>query len=118
MTALGSVSALPQLTGHVTAAAMGERVTAAVHTLAAVCPTAPPGMQSYQDQVLGWIKWGVIFLIIATAITSIGAIGVGKIFAMPHASSRGAIGVAVAVIMAILFVTIVAVINGILRSGC
>ena len=109
MTALSTVTALSQLTGH---------VSAAVHTLAAVCPAAPPGMQAYQDQVIGWIKWGVIALIIATALVSVGAIGVGKIFAMPHASSRGAIGVAVSVIMAILFVTIIAVINGVVGSGC
>ena len=93
-------------------------ITEAVHTLAAVCPVAPPGMQAYQDQVLGWVKWGVIGLITVTALVSIGAIGVGKIFAMPHASSRGAVGVAVSVIMAILFVTIVAVINGVVGSGC
>jgi hypothetical protein len=113
MTAL-TVSSL-----HLTVSTVSERMNAAaVQTLATVCPSAPPGMQSYQDQVIGWIKWGVIGLIIATAIVSIGAIGVGKIFAMPHASSRGAIGVAVAVIMAILFVTIIAVINGIVGSGC
>jgi hypothetical protein len=101
-----------------TLAAVPGRVTASVHTLAAVCPTAPPGMQTYQDQVMGWVKWGVIGLILVTALVSVGAIGVGKIFAMPHASSRGAIGVAVAVIMAILFVTITAVINGVIGSGC
>jgi uncharacterized membrane protein len=99
-----------------------SRTTAAisqgVQALAGVCPVAPPGMQTYQDQVIGWIKWGVIALIIATALVSIGAIGVGKIFAMPHASSRGAIGVAVSIIMAILFVTITAVINGVVGSGC
>jgi len=100
------------------AATAASAITDRVYTLAEVCPVAPPGMQTYQDQVLGWIKWGVIALIIATALVSIGAIGVGKIFAMPHASSRGAIGVAVAVIMAILFVTIVAVINGVVGSGC
>ncbi len=93
-------------------------ITGKVYAFAAVCPSAPPGMQSYQDQVIGWIKWGVIALIIATALVSVGAIGVGKIFAMPHASSRGAIGVAVAVIMAILFVTITAVVGGIIGSGC
>lgn len=108
-----TLSALPQLSTNV-----AGHITAAVHTIAAVCPSAPPGMQTYQDQVLGWVKWGVIGLIIATALVSVGAIGVGKIFAMPHASSRGAIGVAVAVIMAILFVTIVAVLNGIIGSGC
>ena len=109
VTALTTIPALNTTVGH---------VTAAVHTLAAVCPSAPPGMQTYQDQVIGWIKWGVIALIIATALVSVGAIGVGKIFAMPHASSRGAIVVAVSVIMAILFVTIIAVINGVVGSGC
>lgn len=89
-----------------------------VQTLAAVCPAAPPGMQNYQDQVVGWVKWGVIAIIVITALVSLGAIGIGKIFAMPHASSRGAIGLAVAVIMAILFVTILGVISGVIGSGC
>ncbi len=114
MTTLTTVPQMyTSLTNHVTV-----QVTTGMHTLAAVCPSAPPGMQAYQDQVIGWVKWGVIGLIIMTALVSVGAIGVGKIFAMPHASSRGAIGVAVAVLMAIIFVTIVAVINGIVGSGC
>jgi len=71
------------------------------HTMAAVCPSAPPGMQNYQDQVIGWVKWGVIAIIVITALVSLGAIGV-----------------AVAVIMAILFVTILGVINGVIGSGC
>lgn len=99
-------------------AALAGPVTGKVYAFAAVCPSAPPGMQAYQDQVIGWIKWGVIALIIATALVSVGAIGVGKIFAMPHASSRGAIGVAVAIIMAILFVTVTGVVSGIIGSGC
>jgi hypothetical protein len=103
---------------HLMPGVVSDRMTVSVHTLVAVCPTAPPGMQTYQDQVMGWVKWGVIGLILVTALVSVGAIGVGKIFAMPHASSRGAIGVAVAVIMAILFVTITAVINGVIGSGC
>ncbi len=93
-------------------------VAARAQTLPAVCPSAPPGMQAYQDQVIGWVKWGVIAIIVISALVSLGAIGVGKIFAMPHASSRGAIGLAVAVIMAILFVTILGVIAGIVGSGC
>lgn len=89
-----------------------------VQTMPSVCPVAPPGMTAYQDQVIGWVKWGVIAIIIITALVSLGAIGIGKIFAMPHASSRGAIGVAVAVMMAILFVTILGVISGVIGSGC
>jgi hypothetical protein len=52
---------------------------------AAVCPKAPPGMQNYQDQVTSWIKWGVLALIIAAALVSIGSILVGRIFSHPHA---------------------------------
>lgn len=103
---------------HLAATVVSDRMTVAVHTLATVCPAAPPGMQTYQDQVISWVKWGVIGLIIASALVSVGAIVIGKIFALPHASSRGAIGVAVAIIAAILFVTIVAIINGIVGSGC
>ena len=75
-------------------------------------------MQAYQDQVVGWVKWGVISFIIVAALVSIGMIAAGKIFSMPHASSRGAIGVAVSVVLAILFVTIIGLINGVLGSGC
>lgn len=112
------------MTAHTTAHLSGAagtvvgRVVVGVHTLGAVCPAAPPGMQTYQDQVISWVKWGVIGLIIIAALVSIGAIAIGKIFAMPHASSRGAVGLAVTVITAILFVTIIALINGIVGSGC
>lgn len=111
--------ATPALT-HLTVALLGpaRRAVAAVQALPAVCPTAPPGMQAYQDQVIGWVKWGVIAAIIISALVSVGAIVVGKIFALPHASSRGAIGVAVSIIAAILFVVIIGVINGIVGSGC
>ncbi len=105
----------------VTLAAFTNATSGLAHraqALAAVCPSAPPGMQNYQDQVIGWVKWGVIAIIVITALVSLGAIGIGKIFSMPHASSRGAIGLAVAVIMAILFVTILGVISGVIGSGC
>lgn len=122
MTVMTITTALPatQIHAGIPAAAgvVADRMTAAVHTLAAVCPSAPPGMQGYQDQVIGWVKWGVIGMIIIAALISIGAIVLGKIFSMPHASSRGAVGLAVTVIAAILFVTIIGVINGIVGSGC
>jgi hypothetical protein len=88
-------------------------------TLAAgVCPQAPPGMQAYQDQIIGWIKWGIIGLIIAAALVSIGSILVGRIFAHPHASRYGAMGLGITVICAILFVTILAILAGIVGNGC
>jgi hypothetical protein len=83
-----------------------------------VCPQAPPGMQQYQDQLVGWVKWGVIALMALGALVSLGGILVGRLFSQPHASRAGAMGLAVVVICAILFVTILGVINGIVGSGC
>ena len=94
-------------------------VTSTLATLGAkICPIAPPGAQQYADQLMGYVLWGIGLLFILGVVVGIGATVAGRAFAMPHASSRGAIGVAVAVIMAILFVTITAVITGVIGSGC
>lgn len=85
---------------------------------AGVCPKAPPGMQPYQDEVTSWIKWGVLGLIIAAALVSIGSILIGRIFAHPHASRYGAMGLGIVVICAILYVTILGIVTGITGSGC
>jgi bacteriorhodopsin len=91
---------------------------ASSHILAAVCPAAPPGMQTYSDQVTSWIKWGVLALIIAAALVSIGSILIGRIFSHPHASRYGAMGLGITVICAILYVTILGILSGITGSGC
>ena len=92
---------------------LGSRVQAA-----GVCPKAPPGMQGYSDQVISWVKWGVLALIIAAALVSIGSILVGRIFSHPHASRYGAMGLGIDVICAILYVTILGILAGITGSGC
>ena len=100
------------LTDH---ALTGRGVLAA---LSGVCPQAPPGMQQYQDQLVGWVKWAVIGLLGLGALVSLAGILVGRLFSQPHASRAGAMGLAVVVVCAILFVTILGVINGIVGSGC
>jgi len=97
---------------------MVTRLTAAVHAAAAVCPKAPPGMQTYSDQVTSWVKWGVLALIIVAALVSIGSILIGRIFSHPHASRFGAMGLGIVVLAAILYVTILGVLAGITGSGC
>jgi hypothetical protein len=87
-------------------------------SLAVVCPQAPPGMQHYQDQLVGWMKWAVIALLALGALVSLAGILVGRLFSHPHASRAGAMGLAVVVLCAILFVTILGVVNGIVGSGC
>ena len=93
------------------AAAPGE-----VH--AAVCPQAPPGMQSFATQVTGWVKWGVLALIGIGAVVSLGSILMGRIFSHPHASRYGAMGVAVVVMVAIAYTVILVILDSITGSGC
>lgn len=85
---------------------------------AGICPKAPPGMQGFQDQITAWIKWGVLALIIAAALVSIGSILIGRIFSHPHASRYGAMGLAITVVCAILYVTVLGILAGITGSGC
>ena len=87
-------------------------------SLSGVCPQAPPGMQQYQDQLVGWMKWAVIGLLALGALVSLASILVGRLFSHPHVSRAGAMGLAVVVLCAILFVTILGVINGIVGTGC
>ncbi|SNX97119.1 hypothetical protein SAMN06893097_10669 [Geodermatophilus sabuli] len=97
-------------TWHV-AAARGEVV-------AAVCPEAPPGMQTFADDVTAWTKWGVLALIGIGAVVSLGSILVGRIFSHPHASRYGAMGVAVVVMVAITYTVILVILDSITGSGC
>lgn len=83
-----------------------------------VCAQAPPGLAHYADLVTGWVKWGVLAAIIIAGFISIGAIVIGRIFGHHHASRMGAMGLAVTIICAILFVTIYGVLHGITGAGC
>jgi hypothetical protein len=83
-----------------------------------VCPKAPPGMGDWDDQILGWVKWGTLSLIVISGFVSIGAIVLGRVFAHPHGSRLGAMGLAITVLCAIMFVAIYAIVTGITGTGC
>ena len=85
---------------------------------APVCPAAPPGMQTYADQITSWVKWGVLALIVIAALVSIGSIVAGRIFSHPHASRYGAIGLAAVGMAAILYVTVLVILTSITGQGC
>lgn len=91
---------------------------ASVDLTAAVCPQAPPGMETFANQVTGWVKWGVLALIGISAVVSLGSILVGRIFSHPHASRYGAMGVAVVVMVAIIYTVILVILDSITGSGC
>ena len=91
---------------------------APVELSAAVCPKAPPGAQTFVDDVTAWVKWGVLALIGISAVVSLGSILAGRIFSHPHASRYGAMGVAVVVMVAITYTVILVVLGSITGSGC
>ena len=83
-----------------------------------VCPKPPPGMGEWDDQILGWVKWGTLALILISGFVSIGAIVLSRVFAHPHGSRMGAMGLAITVLCAIMFVAIYAIVTGITGEGC
>lgn len=105
------------LTGLIVLGA-GPATAVPVEITAAVCPEAPPGMQTFADDVTAWVKWGVLALIGVGAVVSLGSILVGRIFSHPHASRYGAMGVAVVVMVAITYTVILVILDSITGSGC
>ena len=89
-----------------------------VPLLTNVCPKAPPGLGTWDDEILGWVKWGTLALIAVAGFVSIGAILLSRVFAHPHGSRAGAMGLAVTILSAILFVSIYAILTGITGRGC
>jgi len=101
-----------------TAAHMTAGKLAAGKLAAGVCPAAPPGMQTFADQITAWVKWGVLALVVLAAVVSIGSILIGRIFSHPHASRYGAMGLAVTIMSAVLYVTVLVILASITGSGC
>lgn len=104
--------------GWLTVLSTGPARAVPVDLSAAVCPEAPPGMQAFADDVTSWVKWGVLALISISAVVSLGSILVGRIFSHPHASRYGAMGVAVVVMVAIIYTVILVILDSITGSGC
>lgn len=84
----------------------------------AVCPVAPPGAQKYADQLTGYVLWGVLALFVVGVVVSIGAIVAGRIFAMPHASKAGVVGLAVIFLAAIAYMIMPAIVSAVTGTGC
>lgn len=98
-------------TGHGSPASM-------VSAIDDVCAQAPAGVDPYVRDVLGWVKYGVIAVIIGAGFASTGAMIVGKLANMGRAAQVGASGLFWTVIGAIAFVVIYGILNGIVGNGC
>mgnify|MGYP003381398230 CR=1 FL=1 len=85
---------------------------------AAICPIAPPGAQGYANTLIGYVLWGVLALMGAGIIVSIGAVVAGRVFSMPHASKAGVVGVVVVFVSAVAYMVVPSMLTGITGSGC
>ena len=117
-TALRATSTVVLVLAGLIVLGAGPASAATMEIAAAVCPEAPPGMQTFADDVTAWVKWGVLALIGIGAVMSLGSILVGRIFSHPHASRYGAMGVAVVVMVAITYTVILTILGSITGSGC
>lgn len=89
-----------------------------IRAIADVCAKAPVGVEGYVNQILGWVKYGVIAIIIGAGFISAGSMVIGKVGSMARASQFGASGLFWTVLGAIVFVVIYGVLNAIVGNGC
>jgi len=82
------------------------------------CPTAPPGLQQYADQVTGWVKWGVLAILGISFFASVGMLVWGRVTHHPKGARLGFDGIMVCLVGAILYVVGYVIITSIVGKGC
>ena len=85
---------------------------------ATVCPQAPPGVQTYTDQVLGWVKWTVLALMAMCFFGSIGMLVWGRVTHHPKGARLGFDGTLICLVGAILYVVGYPIVASITGKGC
>lgn len=85
---------------------------------AGVCPKAPPGVQTYSDEVLSWVKWAVLAILAISFFASVGMLVWGRVTHHPRGARLGFDGLMVVLVGAILYVVGYVIISSITGSGC
>ena len=83
-----------------------------------VCPQAPPGMQSWADQILAWVKWGVLAILAISFFVSVGMLIWGRVTHHPKGARLGFDGLMICLVGAIIYVVGYVIISSITGSGC
>jgi hypothetical protein len=86
--------------------------------LAAGCPAAPPGVQQYSDEVLSWVKWGVLAIMAISFFASVGMLIWGRVTHHPKGARLGFDGLMVCIVGAIIYAVGYAILTSITGSGC
>lgn len=66
-------------------------------------PQAPPGVGPVAAQLLGWVKYGALFVIIAAGFIGVALVAIGKWFSHERSSNAGVKGILGALGAAILY---------------
>ncbi|MDP3892280.1 hypothetical protein [Nocardioides sp.] len=84
-----------------------------------VCAKAPSQeAEGYAKDIVGWVKWGVIWLLIGAGFASAGLMVAGKISQSGRAAQMGSSGMFWTVIGAVGFAVIYGILTGIVGNGC
>lgn len=84
---------------------------------AGTCPSAPSAqVQTYADNILGWVKWGVLTVIAVSFFASTGMLIWGRATHHPKGARLGFDGLMICLLGAVLYVAGYTVIRGI--TGC
>lgn len=76
-------------------------------------PQPPPGVSGQMGDILGYVKWGVLLVIIVAAFVGVGSVAGGRVFAH-HGASRVGVSILVSsVIASVLYVGIYAFLTSI-----
>jgi hypothetical protein len=95
-----------------------DQATNAYVVVAVICPKAPGDAGKYKDELIGYVLWGVLALLVIGIVVGIGAIVAGRVFSMPHASKVGVISIVVVFLAAIGYMVLPSMVAGITGSGC
>jgi hypothetical protein len=83
-----------------------------------VCPTAPPGLQVYADQITGWVKWGVLVILGISFFASVGMMIWGRVTQHHHGARLGFDGLMICLVAAIIYVVGYVILTSITGDGC
>jgi hypothetical protein len=102
---------------HPTTAPLPSRLGA--HVMATgVCPKAPPGMQTWSDEILSWVKWGVLAILAISFFLSVGMLIWGRVTHHPKGARLGFDGLMICLVGAIIYVVGFVILSSITGNGC
>jgi hypothetical protein len=92
--------------GHVVLDALNQVSLALAAPVPNPAPIAPPGVSDQMADIVGYVKWGVLLVIIIAAFVGVGSVAGGRVFAH-HGASRVGVSILISsIIAAVLYVGI------------